>query len=90
MKKTCLMLPLLYLAAQASAADLRKPCDELAREIAAKIEANGVKAYTLDTVDASAVVDGQHIVGSCEGGTRRIAYSRIDSRKSDVSVAARD
>lgn len=90
MKKTCLMLPLLLLAFEVSAADLRKPCDELAREIAAKIEANGVKTYTLDTIDAAAVVEGQRIVGSCEGGTRRIAYARIDGNKPAISVAARD
>ena len=88
MKKTCLLLPLLLLTFEASAADLRKPCEELAREIALKIEAYGVKAYTLDTIEAKDV-NGQRIVGSCDGGTRRIAYARIDAAdKTAVSVAA--
>jgi hypothetical protein len=90
MKKICLTLPLLLLALEASAADLRKPCDELAREIAVKIEANGVKAYALETIDAAAVSEGQRIVGSCEGGTRRIVYSRVDRNTLVVGVAARD
>lgn len=90
MKKICLLLPLLLLTFEASATDLRKPCDELTREIAAKIDAKGVKAYTLETIDAAAVGDRQRIVGSCEGGTRRIAYSRVDPGTTTVSVAARE
>ena len=90
MKKTCLMLPLLLLAFEVSAADLRKPCDGLAREVAAKVEADGVKADTLDPVGAAARGEGKRIVGSCEGGTRRIAYARIDGNKPAISVAARD
>lgn len=91
MKKICLLLPLLMLAHEAPAAELRKPCEELSREIAAKIEANGVTAYTLETIDATAVTDDrQRIVGSCDGGTRRIAYARIAPSTPPVSVAARD
>jgi hypothetical protein len=54
-----------------------KPCEELKTEIAAKIEANGVKNYTLEIVasDAAVVGDGK-VVGSCEGGTKKIVYTR--------------
>lgn len=52
-----------------------KPCEELKTEIAAKIEANGVKNYTLEIVDKDAVVEGK-IVGTCEGGTKKIVYTR--------------
>ena len=52
-----------------------KPCEELKSEIAAKIEANGVKAYTLDIVDNDKVGD-KKVVGSCNGGTQKIVYER--------------
>jgi hypothetical protein len=52
-----------------------KPCDELKAEIAAKIEANGVKNYTLEIVDSDKVGDGK-VVGSCEGGTKKIVYTK--------------
>lgn len=56
-------------------AHARKDCEELKREIAAKIDANGVKAYSLEILAADAATAGK-IVGSCEGGSRRIAYQR--------------
>jgi hypothetical protein len=52
-----------------------KNCEELKAEIAAKIDANGVKDYTLEIVPAESVKDEQ-VVGSCEGGTKRITYKR--------------
>jgi hypothetical protein len=52
-----------------------KPCEELKSEIAAKIEANGVKNYTLEIVENDKVGDGK-VVGSCEGGTKKIVYTR--------------
>lgn len=52
-----------------------KPCEELKGEIAAKIEANGVKEYTLEIVPADQVGE-QKVVGSCEGGTKKIVYAK--------------
>ena len=52
-----------------------KPCDELKAEIAAKIDANGVKNYTLEIV-ASDQVGDRKVVGSCEGGAKKIVYVR--------------
>jgi hypothetical protein len=52
-----------------------KPCDELKVEIAAKIEANGVKEYTLEIVDKDYSGDGK-VVGTCDGGTKKIIYIR--------------
>lgn len=53
----------------------QKACEELRAEIAAKIEAKGVKNYHLDIMAAEAV-KGQKVVGSCEGGKKRITYRR--------------
>lgn len=52
-----------------------KPCEELKTEIAAKIEAKGVKNYTLEIVATESVGDAK-VVGSCEGGTKKIVYTR--------------
>lgn len=52
-----------------------KPCDELKAEIDAKIQANGVPAYSLEIVDKGAAGDRQ-VVGSCAAGTREIVYQR--------------
>jgi hypothetical protein len=54
----------------------RKPCEELKAEIAKSIEANGVKAYTLTIVPAQEVKESDKVVGSCDGGTKRIVYKR--------------
>ena len=52
-----------------------KSCDELKAEIAKKMDANGVKVYTLDVV-VTADVGDKKVVGSCEGGAKKIVYSR--------------
>ncbi len=54
----------------------KKPCEELKAEIAAKLEAKGVKAYTLEIIDAEKVKQDEKVVGSCDGGSKRITYKR--------------
>lgn len=75
MKITLLLILALPCMVQAQSLAQRKPCEELKSEIAAKIEAKGVKAYTLSILPADARTDAR-IVGSCDGGTQRIAYRR--------------
>jgi len=53
-----------------------KPCEELALEIAAKLKAAGVKDYSLEIVPNELAV-GEKVVGSCDGGTRKITYARV-------------
>ena len=72
MKRTFLFAVIVIASTQAFAA---KPCEELKAEIAKKIEAKGVKAYSLEIV-ANADVADQKVVGSCDGGTKKIVYSR--------------
>ncbi|MEW6600687.1 MAG: DUF1161 domain-containing protein [Nitrospirota bacterium] len=52
-----------------------KSCEELKAEIEAKLKAKGVTGYTLEIIPADQVKD-QKIIGSCEGGTKKISYSR--------------
>lgn len=51
------------------------PCDEVKSQIDAKIKAKNVKAYTLDVVAAEEVKDAK-VVGSCEGGKKKIVYKK--------------
>jgi len=53
----------------------QKPCEELKSEIAAKLEAKGVKNAKLEVV-ASEEVKDQKVVGSCEGGKKKITYTK--------------
>jgi general secretion pathway protein A len=52
-----------------------KACHELKAEIQAKLDAKNVTGYRL-TILASGDVHGHQIVGSCEGGTKKIALQR--------------
>jgi hypothetical protein len=53
----------------------KKSCDELKAEIEAKLKSKGVKAYNLDIV-ASADAKDAKVVGSCDGGAKKIVYKR--------------
>jgi hypothetical protein len=53
-----------------------KDCNELKTEIAAKIEANGVKNYELNVVKNDEAKPDDKTVGSCGGGTMKIVYVR--------------
>jgi hypothetical protein len=57
-------------------AQARKPCEELKSEIAAKLDAKNVQGYTLDIVDMGAEVTDGKVVGTCDGGTKKIIYKR--------------
>lgn len=72
MKKTIAFLALSLVVAPAFAG---KNCEELKSEIGAKLDAKGVKSYTLDII-ATAEVNDQKVIGSCEGGTKKITYKR--------------
>ena len=57
------------------AAEGIKSCDELKAEIAAKLDAKQVKGYQLEVIATQDVGD-RKVVGSCEGGQKKIVYSR--------------
>jgi hypothetical protein len=55
-----------------------KACENLKTEIAAKLDAKGVKSYSLDIVAKDKDTEAK-IVGTCEGGTKKIVYSRAST-----------
>lgn len=72
MNKLLMAMGLLMLAGGAMAAG--KPCEELKAEIAAKLDAKGVRGYTLEIIEKGDPAG--KVVGSCEGGTKEIVYTR--------------
>lgn len=60
------------------ASQVAKPCEELKSEIAAKLDAKGVKAYSLEIVAKDQDAEGK-AVGTCEGGTKKIIYRRTSA-----------
>jgi hypothetical protein len=59
-----------------------KPCEELKSEIDAKLKGKGVVNYTLEIVPADQIKD-QKVIGSCEGGTKKITYTKDAEKKKE-------
>lgn len=53
----------------------KKSCDELKAEIEAKIKSNGVHTFSLEVVAKDDQKEGK-VVGTCDGGTKKIVYTR--------------
>lgn len=73
--KTWLTLAAILFVPACSYAQAAKPCEELKSEIASKLDAKGVKSYSLEIVAKDQDADGK-VVGTCEGGTKKIVYRR--------------
>jgi hypothetical protein len=56
-----------------------KSCEKLKAEIEAKIQANKVSSYTLEIVMKKEVHDQNMVVGTCEGGRKKIIYQKNDN-----------
>jgi hypothetical protein len=52
-----------------------KSCEELKDEISKKLDAKGVKGYTLEIVAKDKDAEGK-VVGTCDGGTKKIIYNK--------------
>lgn len=77
---TTLWLPLAAVA-QGSA------CDQLKATLAARIEATGVRGYSLEAVPAATKVPaGAKAIGNCEGGARKILYRRWGGASATASA----
>jgi hypothetical protein len=76
--KTLATIGVFLIAAASAHAQGIKPCEELKTEIAAKLDAKGVKSYTLDIVAKDKDAEGK-VVGTCEGGSKKIVYSKTSA-----------
>jgi hypothetical protein len=69
------LLALIALALVSTPALAATSCEDLKTAIAAKIDAKGVTQYTLDIV-ANDQAGDKKVVGSCDGGTKKIVYTK--------------
>ncbi len=93
MRKLVLVTFLSSLSVQAMAS-----CDALKQEIDAKIQAKGVTNYTLEIqpVEAAAAgsgvaatpKSGGKVVGTCDGGTKNIIYTRTAASAAPAKAPA--
>jgi hypothetical protein len=74
LKITTLVVMALFISISGPA-QAATPCEEVKSEIAQKLEAKGVKSYTLEVVSKDQETDAK-VVGTCEGGTKKIVYRR--------------
>ena len=56
-------------------ASAKTSCEEVMAKIEAKIQAKGVKAFTLTIVDKDEKSD-LRVVGTCDDGSKKILYKR--------------
>ena len=63
----------------------RKSCDDLKAEISKKLDAKGVVGYTLEPVDKGKEGDAK-VVGTCDGGTKSLTYTRGAAAESKPSA----
>ena len=76
MKSTPALAALILFSAAAQPL-LATPCEEVKSQIAQKLDAKGVKFYTLEVVNKDKEVDtDSKVVGTCEGGAMKIVYKR--------------
>jgi hypothetical protein len=75
-------------AQTAQTASARKSCDDLKAEISKKLDAKGVVGYTLEPVDKGKEGDAK-VVGTCDGGTKSLTYSRGAAADTKPSAEAK-
>ena len=78
---------LLFVSTLASA-QAAKPCKELKGEIVKKLDDKGVKSYPLEIVVKDKEADGK-VVGTCDGGTKKIVYRREEAAVQAPTPAAK-
>ncbi len=74
-RKTICAALFLALCGCVTAAHAAKTCDALSAEIAAKLDAKGIKGYELAVLGKDQATDAK-VVGTCEGGSKKITYAK--------------
>ena len=86
--KALVTVAVVLFASLAAYAEGPKPCEDLKAEIAKKVEANGVKTYSLEIVAKDKDDVQGKVVGTCEGGTKKIVYSKTAAPAQAATQAA--
>jgi Protein of unknown function (DUF1161) len=70
-------IAILFLASVSAYSQAAKSCDGLKAEIVKELDANNVTSYSLEIVPSDKAKEAEgKVVGSCEGGTKKIVYRR--------------
>jgi hypothetical protein len=77
--KSMIAVAVLLVASASAYAQAAKPCEELKTEIAKKLEDKGVKSYSLEIMAKDDKEGEGKVVGTCEGGTKKIVYRRTSA-----------
>jgi hypothetical protein len=85
--KIAASVAILFFASALAYAQGPKPCEVLKAEIEKKLEANNAKGYTLEIVPKDKDAEGK-VVGSCEGGTKKIMYRKAAPAPKAPAAAA--
>jgi hypothetical protein len=81
------LLTIAVLLSASVASYAAKPCQELKEEIAKKLDDKGIRFYSLEIVSSDKVKDEGKVVGSCDGGKKKILYSRTPAPSSKPADA---
>ncbi len=60
----------------AATANAGTPCEEVKAKLSEKLTAKGVKTFTLDAVPKEQDAKDGKVIGSCEGGAKKIVYKK--------------
>ena len=74
MRRVVITLGLLALSGGAFAAGTS--CDTVKADIDAKLQAKQVAHYSLEVVDKGSASASAKVVGSCEGGAKKVTYTK--------------
>ena len=85
--RTVAFVVLLFFVSALACAQGPKPCEVLKSEIAKKLDAKNVKAYTLGIWPGTK--RGRQGCGQCEGGTMKIVYSKPAPAAKTVAPAVK-
>ncbi|MDY4295580.1 MULTISPECIES: DUF1161 domain-containing protein [unclassified Xanthomonas] len=77
MKQAIALLLLAFASSSAFAAS--RSCEELKAELTARLDARGVKDYTLEILDNADIKADRKVIGSCAAGSKKIVYSKNKS-----------
>src|SRR5258708_19315034 len=69
---------ILFFVSVPAHAQAAKPCEELKDEITKKLDAKGVKGYTLEIVAKDKDAEAK-VVGTCDGGTKKTIYNKTSA-----------
>jgi hypothetical protein len=86
--RTFVTVAALLVVSASAFAQAPKPCEELKADIAKKLEAKGVKSYSLEIMAKGDKEGDAKAVGTCDGGTKKIVYSRTAAPAQPAATAA--